>query len=60
MLKKIKSIKGLIALEKSKQTSIQGGVRPPCQEAPSADVNCTSPWVYFPGCGWICMIGVTP
>ncbi|WP_430409646.1 hypothetical protein [Kordia sp.] len=60
MLKNIKNVKGIIPLEKSKQATIQGGARPPCYDAPQSDVNCISPWVYFPSCGWICKIGVTP
>ena len=59
MLKRIKNIRGIISIEKSKQASIQGG-RPPCYDSPTSDVACISPWVYFPGCGWMCKIGVTP
>ena len=59
MLKKIKNLKGVVTLEKSKQALIQGG-RPPCYDAPTTDVNCISPWVYFTGCGWICMTFSTP
>lgn len=59
MLKNILNFEGVITLKKSKQASIQGG-RPPCYDAPTADVNCASPWVYFPGCGWMCKTFVTP
>jgi len=54
MLKSIKNLEGVIALKKSKQATIQGG-RPPCSDEPTTDVNCVSPWIYFPGCGWMCM-----
>lgn len=60
MLKKIKNLSGAVALEKSKQASIGGGIRPPCYESPTTDVSCVSPWIYVAGCGWTCMIGPTP
>ncbi|WP_272151310.1 hypothetical protein [Tenacibaculum aiptasiae] len=56
------------ALNKIEQKAINGGEGPGegnnndgpnsrgCYEQPVANVNCVSPWVYFPGCGYQCMI----
>lgn len=58
------------ALNKSEQKTIKGGEAPGegnnegpnsrgCYEQPVADVDCISPWVYFPGCGYQCKIRPT-
>ncbi|KAB1154005.1 hypothetical protein F7018_16095 [Tenacibaculum aiptasiae] len=54
-------------LNKVEQKSINGGEGPGegnndgpnrrgCYEQPVTDVNCISPWIYAPGCGWVCMV----
>ena len=44
------------SLDKAEQKQINGGnfLRPGCYEYPTTDVDCISPWVYFPGCGFAC------
>lgn len=53
------------ALNKAEQKTINGGNEEGnndgpngrgCYEGPVTNVNCISPWVYAPGCGWVCMI----
>lgn len=60
MLENILKYKGIHVLKKNEQSSIHGGFRPPCYDAPTTDVNCISPWVYFTGCGWMCKTAPTP
>ncbi len=48
-------------LGKKEQKSINGGFDSPCYDSPVSNVNCVSPWIYAPGCGWICLIEpITP
>ncbi|MCF2875515.1 MULTISPECIES: hypothetical protein [unclassified Tenacibaculum] len=53
------------ALNKVEQKSINGGTEGEEDNGPNGQgcykyrttaVNCISPWIYAPGCGWVCMV----
>ena len=54
------------ALNKAEQKTVKGGNeegnngnepnRQGCYKYRTTAVNCISPWIYAPGCGWVCMV----